>query len=71
MRLIRWLRTSNVVLVVGILVAAAILTIMYFRITRDPSQVGTPTASQPSSSLVLPADGLPAMLPGDGYAEPS
>jgi len=56
---LRWLTTSNLVLVVGILVAAMILTIMYYRLTQ-PTSTGetqaTPTfVITPSSRKDGPA----------------
>ena len=49
-RLLRWLSRSNLVLVLGVIVAATILTIMYFRIT-EPVATATPAVAATSSAL--------------------
>lgn len=75
--LLRWLTTSRLVIIVGVIVAAAILTVMYFRLVRPTVPAATATgASQATSAPTAPATpsvpgtGTPAALiyPGVGPA---
>jgi len=67
---LRWLTTSRLVLVLGIVVAATILTVMYVRLARpDATPTPLPTAGTPAASLPLTGRDLaageqpPSLLP--------
>ena len=49
----RWLSTSRLLLIVGVIIAATILTVMYYRITQ-PTQSATPTAIATPVSFMVP-----------------
>lgn len=52
-RILRWVTTSNVVLVVGLIVVVVILVLMYFRLTAPVPEAALPPAASPGMALAL------------------